>query len=300
MKQERISVAVLAALLTTVAFWLFKFLSVSTKAAAIVPISLQGGLLSSTGPSLPALAVSAISMLLVMAVPFVFLSLALAAVAVYGLIAPTDRTTGMAAVAVGSLVGVALVGLSYETIIVAAGAAASAYFVHGSVVDAYRKETKWKNYKGVSHAVGRGLIVLNVFIAAASLAMVAANIDDYEALASAEIQKGSQSVFSEDLTDEQVVALMAPSVRERYDALSDEQKQQFLTDYRALLKETTAEQPRLTDSLERLITTYLYATPLVVFGTLESLRSLLLVHIAGLAAVPVLRRRERFGLKIDG
>lgn len=294
--KTRVAAATVSGALTIAGFALFRLLEISTQRAILEQIRIPSTLFSVVGVNTAALVTLVISKVVVFVLPFVPLTLALAALAVYRLVAGEDRRLGPIVVGAGSAVGLVIVGVSFTGVFLALGLVLAAAFMPGAAAQAYQQQTRWHNYKSVSHAAGRGILILGVFLAIGTFFSVVTNIQFYTEQSLNEIRQGVEPFAVGQLTDDQIVATLPPSVKKKFDALSPAKQKEFIAEYRELLKEAPFVQPQTSSAITQLVTTYLYATPLVVFGVLEFLRSVVLVHIAGLAAVPVMRRRERLGL----
>lgn len=93
-----------------------------------------------------------------------------------------------------------------------------------------------------------------------------------------ELQKG---VSPSQMSDEQLVQLMDSSLKEKYDTLTLSKKRAFLEDYRTFLEE---QPPSPAEDVSGAATAYLFLLPLLVFGVLEVLRSLVLAPLTGLGS----------------
>ncbi|MBI4017881.1 MAG: hypothetical protein HY366_02970 [Candidatus Aenigmarchaeota archaeon] len=297
--REQTAAALLSGVLTTLGFFLFKVLGVSTQDVIVKPIQIQTALLSSSGVNIAALLSKSIVDGVVMALPFVALALALSTLAIHALIGGEDRYLGPAAVGVGALTGIAVAGASFTSVSLAVGLVLATVLVPGTVRRTFSETTKWRNYKSVSHAVGRGLIAVNVFVAIGVFLSIFTNQPFYTDLYLKASEQSIEPLIAGQLSNAKIVEHMPANVREKYDALTPEKQEEFLQEYRTLIGQNVAQ---VADSgtFASLVTAYLYATPFVVFGTLEFLRSFVLVQIAGLAATPILRRQARYGLMRSG
>lgn len=292
LRREQVVAFVLVTAITAGTFALFKVLQISTQAAVITPVRIQGALLSDAGFNPATLFGRLLMEGIVFALPFLLLSTAFAALAIYGLIVGDDKRLGPLGFAVGGLAGVAVVGATFTSVSMLVGLIIASVFVPGAAARTYQETTRWKNYTSVSRASGRGLLVLNIFVALGVFLTVFTNQPLYTQLYLSETKQSLEAFGAGELTDAQIVERLPASVREKYESLPPDKQKAFLEDYKQL-KEEAPRQGESGEAIAQLVTLYLYITPVVVFGALEMLRSFVLMHVAGLVAVPIMRRHER-------
>lgn len=293
--RDYVASAALVAGLTFLSFFLFQALGVTAQEIVLQPIGLQGSLLSG-GLDVGALIGRIVYDGLRFAFPLVAAVLAFSVLAVFGMSVGDDKRIGPAASAVGSMLGVAYAGVTFTSIAFALGLIAASAFVTGSALRTYQVTTKWKNYESAKRAAGKGFLIVNVALSIGVFLTIFTNAQFYTDLYLKGIQEGVGSLIESELSDAQLVERLPANVREKYDALPPERQKAFLQEYRELIADQTFAPQDSNGIFAKLVTAYLYAAPLVVFGALELLRSFVLSPLAGVAAVPAMRRKQRLGL----